>query len=385
MRLIHKVVYPLITALIIFLLMQPYFVWGKSLLYLNYLLYLIVLCNFRVKDIKELVYFFIFVLIFAIPPIVQGNNLFGLLNCVMVVLLFFTRKDYIEQSYRYFTIIMSATMAISILMWILISIGIPIPGEMIEPLNDVKLTQYMAFPFLVVKMDIDDMISMLRFGGMFDEPGVVGTINFLMLVINKFNLKKWYNIILLIGGILSMSLFFYIGVAVYIILTYIIDTQRPILRRISVLILLIACGVALVKIPATSELIVGRLEFDSTTNTIKGDNRSDVYLSSYIESIKGTPEYYWGVNNKAIVESFAENAGYRNAILLYGAVFMILYIAMFGVYGYQYSNNIWRWCIMMVVMLITLYQRPGFMHKEYIFLFICLFRINDYNKLSHEL
>lgn len=365
--------------------MQPYFVWGKSLLYLNYLLYLIVLCNFRVKDIKELVYFFIFVLIFAIPPIVQGNNLFGLLNCVMVVLLFFTRKDYIEQSYRYFTIIMSATMAISILMWILISIGIPIPGEMIEPLNDVKLTQYMAFPFLVVKMDIDDMISMLRFGGMFDEPGVVGTINFLMLVINKFNLKKWYNIILLIGGILSMSLFFYIGVAVYIILTYIIDTQRPILRRISVLILLIACGVALVKIPATSELIVGRLEFDSTTNTIKGDNRSDVYLSSYIESIKGTPEYYWGVNNKAIVESFAENAGYRNAILLYGAVFMILYIAMFGVYGYQYSNNIWRWCIMMVVMLITLYQRPGFMHKEYIFLFICLFRINDYNKLSHEL
>lgn len=378
MKLLRRTLFPLLTAILIFLLMQPYFVWGMSLRYLNYLLYLIIFINVSIRQQKHLLLLGFFLILFAIPAILGNANIFGLINTVAVVFMLFTNQEYAERSYYFFVRIMALTMMISLIVWIMIGLGVPLSGEVIDPLNELKDYNYIAYPFLVIVLDYTGTIlNMLRFSGVFDEPGVVGTVTFLILAINRFEIRKWYNTICFIGGILSMSLFFYIGTFIYALLAYVFNPKYNIAKRITSLLIILAGWLVIVNNDTTSELILGRMEYDTTTNKMTGDNRSDIYLDNYIDNIRGSSLYFWGVRNESIIKEYQNSAGYKNAILMYGMVFIVLYIVLFGIYGSTYmSNNKWMLFVMILIMVATLYQRPGFMGKDYIFLFMCLFRIN---------
>ena len=66
---------------------------------------------------------------------------------------------------------------------------------------------------------------------------------------------------------------------------------------------------------------------------ISGDNRADSSLKSYFNSIQGTSQYWWGVDNKRQLANFSDSAGYRNAILSSGAVVCIMYLLFFVLYA----------------------------------------------------
>ena len=158
---------------------------------------------------------------------------------------------------------------------------------------------------------------------------------------------------------------------------YILNKQYSISRRVVGILLLFLGFIVMINNNTTSELILVRMQYDKTTNKISGDNRSDVYLDNYIDNIRGSSSYYWGVRNNSVIQEFAGSAGYKNAILMYGIVFIALYIILMSIYGsiYIYKDK-WLYFTMVFIMIITLYQRPGFMNKDFIFLFMCLFRIN---------
>ena len=83
----------------------------------------------------------------------------------------------------------------------------------------------------------------------------------------------------------------------------------------------------------TRLLIWDRLEYDKTQGMISGDNRADSSLKSYFNSIQGTSQYWWGVDNKRQLANFSDSAGYRNAILSNGAVVCIMYLLFFVLYN----------------------------------------------------
>lgn len=62
-------------------------------------------------------------------------------------------------------------------------------------------------PFCNAQQDVRYIAQIF---GMYDEPGVVGTIAGAILMTRQFNFKKWINIPIFIAGILSFSLFFYV-------------------------------------------------------------------------------------------------------------------------------------------------------------------------------
>lgn len=334
--------------------------------------------NIKIQRRKQLLLLVLFMGTFALPSILNNQNLFGLANTIAIVFMLFTSQEYVERSYYYFVRIIAVTMMLSLIVWVMVGVGVPLSAEVIDPLNELKKYNYLAYPFLVISLDYTGtMLDMLRFEGMFDEPGVIGTVSLLILSINRFNLRKWYNLVCFIGGVLSMSLFFYIGTMLYVLLMYILNKQYSISRRVVGILLLFLGFIVMINNDTTSELILGRMQYDKTTNKISGDNRSDVYLDNYIDNIRGSSSYYWGVRNNSVIQEFAGSAGYKNAILMYGIVFIALYIILMSIYGsiYIYKDK-WLYFTMVFIMIITLYQRPGFMNKDFIFLFMCLFRIN---------
>ena len=127
----------------------------------------------------------------------------------------------------------------------------------------------------------------------------------------------------------------------------------------------------------TRLLIWDRLEYDKTQGMISGDNRADSSLKSYFNSIQGTSQYWWGVDNKRQLANFSDSAGYRNAILSNGAVVCIMYLLFFVLYALNRIKSIWYILIFITLLLATLYQRPGLFSVNYIFLFSMYIVMND--------
>ena len=63
-----------------------------------------------------------------------------------------------------------------------------------------------------------------RFYSMFDEPGVVGTLGTFLLFANRYDFRKWYNIVMILSCLLTFSLAGYI--LTFIGLIYFMVTHR---------------------------------------------------------------------------------------------------------------------------------------------------------------
>ena len=65
---------------------------------------------------------------------------------------------------------------------------------------------------------------LLRGCGIFNEPGVLGTVNALLLCADDFRLKnRWYNWSMVLGGIVTLSAAFYILCCLYLFIAWIIN------------------------------------------------------------------------------------------------------------------------------------------------------------------
>ena len=223
---------------------------------------------------------------------------------------------------------------------------------------------------------LDVYFQSLRFCGPFDEPGVVGTIAGLMLYIDNFNLKDKRNIFILISGLLSLSLFFYVLSAIFLVY-FLFSRNVKVVYKFFISSLMALLIVFSMQNTMTRLLIWDRLEYDKTQGMISGDNRADSSLKSYFNSIQGTSQYWWGVDNKRQFANFSDSAGYRNAILSNGAVVCIMYLLFFVLYALNRIKSIWYILIFITLLLATLYQRPGLFSVNYIFLFSMYIVMHD--------
>ena len=242
----------------------------------------------------------------------------------------------------------------------------------LSPLDETKTGiygTYWVYP-LCVSQGLD-----IRFYGPFDEPGVVGTVSALLLFCNRGTLRSFKSIVLLLTGMFSLSLFFYIIVIVYYLLFGVSKLNRS--KSIVVALSLFAGFYFLTRNNDTMRSVLwDRFLWDSSIGAIAGEDRmrgnDDVF-----DRIRGTSEYWYGVKDKdAYLSQVEGSSSYKNVIALNGMFFFILYILFFISYGLIHKTNNVSFVVYLIVFFATIYQRPGLFSFVWFFLFTYMARLD---------
>lgn len=355
-----------LAALLLFAMALPYFLWGY-LSYYNLLvklpLYIILFTQID-ASFKDLKYALFFGFIAIMAGICYQQNLTSIIFDIGLITVFIAKKGFLFSVYHKFWTIYVVTLSLSLLCVLLLAIDVSLPSQIIQPLNELKRFSYIAYPFLVIPFGEDSR----RFCSVFDEPGVVGTFSFLFLLIEQVNLKRIGNIIILIAGILSFSLFFYLGLGLYMFFRM-VTIKGQIKQKVVIIVLsLLAFGVVLTN-ETTQEMIVSRVEWDEESGSISGDDRAHGDLKEYVAGMRWTDAYLWGVQNKNIIDSYGSSASIQNAILKYGFVVVALFFIFYALYSLKYLKLRLHWFFFMGVLFILIYNRPTMFDISRLFLY----------------
>lgn len=356
-----------LAAFLLFLLMKPYFVWFFVELenwYAIMPLYIIMLINIKCEGYDK-VYYVMFAFLAFIAGLCDGANIVGLAFAPLLVSLFIASKRFLFFVFKRLWIIYSSFMALSLLTYILLLIGVNVPGVFMPPLNELKEEFYVAYPFLVV---MNDDIT-YNFCAFLDEPGAVGTMSFFFLFIEKCDFKKVGNWIILVSGILSMSLFFYGALAIYLI--YLATLKSLKINRVLILLLIVFGGVLVVTNETVNEKIMQRLSVEdkSDDRLFAGDDRASSELKEYVSSVRWSNEYFFGTNSQSVREMAQGSASIQNVIVRWGLVVLLLYLLFYMFYGIHYIKQRSGVMVFMAFLLLTLYNRPYIFNQVFVFFF----------------
>lgn len=359
---------PLIAAILIIYLIRPYFTWSGflsttyAIYFATVLLGFLFLSNIDLSKGKLLIFAFMAITLgYAVG---NGYNLLFTVTFIPLVFIPFAKLEFYKETYRQFLNVLAILLGISLFIWILVQIRVLGPLGTISPLNKAKQYDYYVYPLLVAAGDT------FRFCGLFDEPGVVGTLMGIILCIQKFDFNDRKNLLFLACGIASLSMFFYGLVFVYY-LYYYAFYKRQIKKLSLFLIISVAIFVAITQIPALYEVLGSRFEWNADSNTFMGNNRSGTLMTEYFDSIIGTDVFWYGLDpnmREDFSEQFGGEASYMTSIIYNGVILFGSYVAFFIFFGWKNRQNINSFLLFALVFIATIYQRPFLYHTEYIFL-----------------
>lgn len=375
----------IVSALILFYLAEPYFMWGSTFgsIYMRTILAFIMgFCFFQHKKRLSRLERILFILMLGtiiMYPIIGGYNVNFLISILPVVLLPFASESFSKDVYNHFLTIFAIVAAFGLFFWLFAMVGAIGPIRSIPPLNPLKTSDYYVYPFFISSTGE----ALTRFEGVFDEPGVMGTLCGIMLCIGKMNFKNWRSIIILLAGLASLSLFFYVIIAIYYLI-YLAFEKKSFVRLFSLILLLVGAFFVIQNVPVLQENIGERLEWNSDKGGFSGDNRinSDV-VYYYFASAAASGQLMFGIQNKEAYMADTEgSSSFLSVIILYGVVFSLLYIGIFLLYAHYYRKNWISFLLFTIVFLGVIYQRPNIFQFVYVFLFSYFARIDRIEQLS---
>ena len=372
-----------ISAILLLLMQRPYFAWGianNMITYavLGFILAFIFAKNKEIRDSKKgrfSIFYCLLLSFYILLRINHGATLLGALfyaTNYLFVTFINIKKEYIVKVFDAYLSIYSILMGLSLLSWIGVLLGItPALGTIPHYIED---WNYQVYPLCVQLYGFEG----IRFCGIFDEPGVVGNVAIILLCISGFNFKDWRIEIVALTGVFSLSLYFYIVVGIFAIWNYAVIRKR-IGGALIICVSIFIAYLATKDVPVFYETLWSRLEWDSTKGTITGNDRMTEDAELYYEKIKGTTEYYFGVNNqKYYTEISKGGSSYKNVIATVGAVFMFLYVTFF-LYISKKSSDIKTFFLYSLLIITMFYQRISLFNPFWLLVLI------TYAKYGHFL
>lgn len=348
-------------ALMVFFLIPPFFLWNKiSPIVFVAICAILTLKNFQVERSKiflffSLIFFYLFV------AYKDNTNFNGILSLFGICSLVLSSDSFIKEVFKKYVWIYSITLIPSIITFFLVNIGgLRLPFSYIEALNLLKSYNYIHYPFFVQPNEMVEM-ALPRFHAYYDEPGVVGTISGIILLVNRFNLKEKINIPIFIAGVLSFSFAFYIIMVIYVLLF--------LKMKYKILIILLIAG--LFPILSSNDIlntyILSRFQIEN--GQLIGDNRVvgrgfEYFYNNYLHS----ENVYFGLGNRANLKVNFGGASYKDLIINYGVIPFIFFVLIFM--SFAYSKFKWKkeFLISLIIMTAVLYQRPFITNYFYVFL-----------------
>lgn len=140
-------------------------------------------------------------------------------SVIALMLLFALYEDEIKtKSIEYIRMGITAIAAVGIVCWVCATLRIPLPyARTIYYSSDAQALGYYYRNYLHLCYLIEySRIGFFRLCGIFNESGEFGVFLGLLLCIDRVNLKKRENLVLLVAGCMTLSLAFFVILALYV-------------------------------------------------------------------------------------------------------------------------------------------------------------------------
>ena len=372
-------------AFLLFLMSYPKWLWGISAEILTIIsLFLLLLSihdftfNLR-KDISKVILLLIQIIFLFVCYYTSFSGLeeLGLILArgLCFASLFFCSAFFWTECVNCFIKLLAVFLFLSIVEHILVSflyIETITPSIVECPLN--RGRDYYSYLFNVYLQENFSVFN--RFYAFFDEPGVVGNVMMVLLFIQKFDLKKWYNIIFLVSGILSFSLAFYIATATYFILI------GNIKSKISFIILVIIAIYFFYENEFVYKLVFGRLEFDD--GQLAGYNRENYSFDIWFKNIDWTDFFLTGYWPR---KQIPYAASWKWAFATYGIIPSLIYLSLLVFSRVRNSISGKDILLGLILLVIIWIQRPLIHSFFYVFLLMIPFvyyNSNNYTSVQRK-
>ena len=371
------------TALMLLCNLGPFYIWGLLsvpimrfvIIFLGCLPFLFNRRKLNTKDSLVIVIMFFTITTYILMNFKHEPTIFGSALKLLLALPFvflFAKPEFLKRIFESFYTIYSLVVFLSLISYVFFIIGVaPLLGTLSSPLETER--EFFHYPFLIIEME---MIDMFRFAGPFDEAGVIGTMSALFLFVKRFRINDFRSVVVLISGIASFSLFFYLISIGFIIINSIFVNKKPAIAFI-ILLLIPVLYINTKDNPLMYDRLWSRVEWDSTNQKLEGDSRTSIEAKKYYDNTIGSREWFWGLENPSYYNSLAEgSSSYINIIMWYGSVFLFLYLSVFVIYAAQNINSISKRLIVYFIILANTYQRPDIFGMAIIFFYSCLINLD---------
>lgn len=346
----------IIFASCIYLLIQPYFVWDIERLQIILFFPLILISFLYVKKItnKDIIILMLFVYIYVYMA--GGRNIFGYINSLFFLTFLIIKEKLIVNAFYWFKLFFVSGLVLSLIVYIMVLFfTVPISFNIIKPLNQLKLNDYVQYPFLVSEGVLSFSRINVRFNGMFDEPGVIGSVAVILLFADKFNLKSKQNIVLLIAGIFSLSLYFIVSSLIY----FLIFTKNKIKFIFAFIVILFYLST--MNNSTITLLVWDRFTFEGSK--FKGDNRSNAWLDEAFYKLFKSEDLLWGKGFYSIQKTELMGASsYKSLFVGYGVVFVGILLLTFYLLAYINIKDKKLLAVYLFMFVGMMYQRPGMLY-----------------------
>lgn len=354
-------------ALHAFTLLEPYYLWPASsrLLIVSPLIAICVLfrANLAFSKIKinNAMIIILILLYFYLRDIYAQESLLRVLmftvNSVLFFMLYTLKTAERKKTWTFFIYIFSISLIPAIIIYFARHF-LDIPFTVVNAQNPLKTYTYLKFPGAIFA-NVGTFLG-FRLHGVFDEPGLLGTYASIVLILDDFR-HRWACSLILIAGILTFSLAFYVLLSILIIK----QGKIKVIVLVVCLCIIFIKGMSEVGSSPIQEGFFYRFSF-SKESGLAGNNRdNDQSVKNFNNMFLKDNNFIFGngyfasnrdgAEGKASIRTFMYNYGVLGLLAMY-AVYMVI---MFPARNY----------FLFLVVILSSYQRPSLYLWGYVFLF----------------
>jgi len=316
----------------------------------------------------------IIVIILTHLPNEKGQFSYPVHSLAILFLIFLTPKDIIKI-YRTFVILFIITTIPSII--VLISYILKINHIFPSRIMIAGDRPFIVFPGTIVQpfQFIKGIgLNFFRISGLQGEPGGVGTIALLILVVEKFNLKIRRNIYVLGIGCISFSLTFYILISIaYLYKLLLKKNMKQVFRfiGISLLVVFFVMNSVLFNFFILDRLEASDLENEQIGNYRRTAVKAGVFFHYFFNQKSYFILFGHGVRGNKLDNAYygARGSNYMAFLYNFGILTTLLIFLIF--YVILRSKYCSRWgLVMLILIILVFYQRPNIFNSSFILLIL---------------
>lgn len=351
-------------SLLMFFITNPYFLWNTRFVILSSLAFMLLSVKFWTLRAGRMNLFLAAPLLYTYYSFNSNLNLNGVLAKMPIVFLFAIQPAKLCELLEKYKVVLACLLVPSILFYLLYLFGFSLDGNIIDAYESEKTCHYYSYPFFVHS----DAQVLPRFHAYFDEPGVLGSIGGMLLLADRFNLRKVDNIIILIGCVLSLSLVFWAFFLVNLLLT------NFKYKWITLIVLIVAIS----QLSQIDDLSSFFYRFQFSDGKLNGLNRTSDAFDSWYNRFIWTSDVFWGLGDGRAEKMDYGGYSYKHVIVNYGLIFFVCYIVTFYSIAKRNILKFKSFFLWGVLFAICFYQRPSLQREEFVFVWLSLIHYIDY-------